>query len=434
MIKKETIFSLIFIIFISFTYGFLSGKFELFPHDLLKNAKQGYKEIKRILNIGLPWYYIKTSRDEKLSILDRNNIPSGLTLISGIGANNNIEARVVDVEGNTVHRWTLNWFELWPDATHVHPDHTPKSPPGTHIHGIALMKSGDLIFNLERAGLFKVDICGRTIWRVPRMTHHSLDLDEDGNIWVPGLEVQESKIKEFPGYIPPFKDFKILKISGKGEIIEEWSVMSLLKANGLESLLYLSSTENGAPLVTGDTLHLNDIDIFPSNLKAGLFSEGDVMISLRNINTVLVFNDTLDSVKHIFSGPFIRQHDPDFVDGNTITLFDNYSISSRSELPHSRILRLSVESPAVETIFSGTKTQPFFTHIMGKHQKLANGNMLLTEAVAGRALEIGPDNQVVWEYYNVVAKGLIGLMDEAQRLPKELNREFFANSNAACAQ
>ena len=69
---------------------------------------------------------------------------------------------------------------------------------------------------------------------------------------------------------------------------------------------------------------------------------------------------------------------------------------------------------------------------MGKHQILHNGNILLTEAPEGRAIEIAPDGSLVWEYYNIVEDGILGLLDEAQRLPVEFSREFFTRATAKC--
>lgn len=432
--KKKFVPQIIFIILVSATYGFLSAKYELFPYGFIQSAAQGYSKIRKIFKLELPWYYVKTQRKQKVAILDKDKVSPGLTLISGIFADRQIEAKVVDFDGNDIYRWKLNWFDLWPDATHVHSDFKPISPPGTHVHGIVLMKNGDLVFNLERTGLYRVDPCGRTVWRVPRMTHHSVHLDEAGNFWVPGLDMPEDKNPDYPGYDLPYKDFKILKISELGEVVGEWSVMDLLKSNGLEGLLYLSSLKNRNPIVKGDTLHLNDIKTFPADMEEGVFSTGDVMVSLRNINMVIVLDKKLETVKHLFFGSFARQHDPDFIDGDTISLFDNNTFSKHSTSPYSRIMQLSAKDRAEKILFSGTEAQPFFASIMGKHQRLPNGNLLINEARSGRALEVDSKDQIVWEYINLVEDGVTGLMDEAQRLPAYFDRQFFARKFNECSQ
>ena len=78
----------------------------------------------------------------------------------------------------------------------------------------------------------------------------------------------------------------------------------------MESTTFLLIDENGNEhgIVTGDTLHLNDVETFPSHLEEGVFKAGDIMLSLRNINTVLVFRDEDLKVTHINTGTVVRQH------------------------------------------------------------------------------------------------------------------------------
>jgi hypothetical protein len=42
--------------------------------------------------------------------------------------------------------------------------------------------------------------------------------------------------------------------------------------------------------------------------------------------------------------------------------------------------------------------ESFFTRSRGSAQRLPNGNTLLAESRAGRAIEVGPDGDVVWEW------------------------------------
>ncbi|NEO28786.1 MAG: hypothetical protein F6K03_18410, partial [Kamptonema sp. SIO4C4] len=76
--------------------------------------------------------------------------------------------------------------------------------------------------------------------------------------------------------------------------------------------------------------------------------------------------------------------------------------------------------------FQGTNEIPFFTDIMGKHQWLPNGDVLITESRWGRAFEITSDRELAWEFNNIVgngkAKGLLAMIAEARRLPAEFDR------------
>ena len=216
-----------------------------------------------------------------------------------------------------------------------------------------------------------------------------------------------------------FYEYTFLEVTPNGQIVQEWSVAQLLQENGLTGLLYLGSLNNESTQLNkmADPLHLNDVEPFPLAMTEGFFKHGDIMISLRNINTVLIFNRQNRKIKFICTGWFIRQHDPDFMDGNTFSVFDNNNMMAAE--PHSRIRIVSAINKSTQVFFEGNTQTPFFSNIMGKHQWLPNGNLLITESRQGRAFEINRQKKVVWEYRNVIDDGLVGLVEDVQRLPKK---------------
>jgi hypothetical protein len=179
---------------------------------------------------------------------------------------------------------------------------------------------------------------------------------------------------------------------------------------------------------------LNDVEIFPSHLPSGVFAAGDVMISLRNIHAIVVFHPDTLHIKYLSVGKVVRQHDPDFIDGESISIFDNNNVAPKSQKPQSRIVRLSATTNHLQVLYAGSNTQPFYTDIMGKHQWLPNGNMLITESTKGRAFEIDPQGALVWEYFNLTTKGYLALVDEAQRLPSVFTRAFFEEGRRTCGK
>jgi len=186
--------------------------------------------------------------------------------------------------------------------------------------------------------------------------------------------------------------------------------------------------QRGQAGANGDTLHLNDVEVFPATMAPGFFKPGDVMISLRNIHTVLVFDPATEEVLYRHSGGVVGQHDPDFIDGNRISVFDNAVAWGKDAVRESRIIILSPgeEDSETEVYLQGSDAFPFYTDVMGKHQWLANGNLLVTESTRGRAFEIDADGEIVWQHVNLLDdQGLVGLVDEAQRLPPKFDQAFF---------
>jgi hypothetical protein len=434
--KAPVIIFVFSLMFWSFAYGVAVQKFALFPYRLIRDAEKGAKETRRIIMGELPRYHRSTHQSRPVIVHRPEAFSPGLTLVSGLTKEDDIEVKVITPEGEALHRWRIDWFNgFWPDPHHIPKTSLPRRRPATFIHGIALLKNGDLVFNLERLGMARVELCGNVVWRLPYQTHHAVHVEEEtGNIWVAGQKLIKERSPNLPGHRPPFWEFTLLKVTPGGDISREISVPDLLIKNGLQGLLYMSATKDHSTQVTGDTLHLNDIEVFPSHLQAGVFQRGDVMISLRNIHAVLVFNPDTLTVKYLSIGKVVRQHDPDFIDGETISIFDNNLVRSDPRGSHSRIVVVSARNHQVRVLYSGSAEQPFYTDLMGKHQWLPNGNILITESTEGRAFEIDPKGELVWEYFNLIDKGRLALMDEAQRLPAFFSRSFFEGARRTCGK
>lgn len=421
---------LLSIVTLVLVYGLLSARFNIFPYPQFSQAEQYLRKIVAAVSGEKSWHYIPTTAINNVSTFQTGASYPGLNLVTAVQANETLSAYIVDVHGVKKHSWDVDWFEVWPEPDHLPEKSKPKSRPGTHIHGAVVLPDGGIIYNYEHLGLVRLDICGRVVWRLPYRTHHSVHADMDGNLWVSGQKDVEHRNTDFPNYEPPYIEPVLLKVSTDGEILKEISVFHLLQENGLAGLLYLSTRKNTSTHVSGDTLHLNDIEPFPGSIEEGVFNLGDVMISLRNANTILVFDENTGKVKSQWTGQFVRQHDPDFIDGNTISVFDNNNISVDPDVPQSRILLLSAAGDSSRIYYEGSAQSDFYTNIMGKHQWLSNGNLLITESMKGRAFELDQSGKIVWEYINIVEPGWVGIMEEVQRLP-ELYDEIYSASNIA---
>lgn len=414
-------------LFIIFCFGFIVREFEIFPYQLYAEAKQGLHKVRMSFSDNLAWYYTRVEDPLPKVINQTGQSNKNLTLVTKMADDLNISAEIIDIDGQTVHSWNVNWFEMWPNPTHLPEEAVPKEKPGTHIHGAVVMENGDLVFNFENKGLIRIDREGEVVWRLEYMTHHSLHKHDDGNLWVSGLKYHTQKISRLPHLQPPFFEDTILEVTPDGEILREWYIADILRDSGYVGLLYLGTLDNRTTKVTENTdiFHLNDVEPFSSELEEDFFEEGDVMVSLRNINTVFVFNTESNKIKFLSFGQFVRQHDPDFIDGNTISVFDNNNNSALDpELQQSRISIISARENSNQVFFEGTPENPFFTNIMGKHEWQPNGNLLITDSMSGRGFEVNQQGEIVWQYINYVDEGIVGIVEEFQRLPAEYNRLF----------
>ena len=426
--QKFSLFSFLFsALFIAFVVGFIAREFKLFPYQVYAEAIKGFEKIRNSGSQRLPWYYTRA----KQPLLNVNNnsgeINPGLTLVTRIGVERQLSADIIDLQGNIIHQWKVDWFKLWPDAKHIPEKDMPREQPGTHIHGAVVMKNGDLIFNFENKGLIRLNRNSEVVWRLPYMTHHSIHRHDDGNLWVSGRKNHNQRISRLPHLYPPFYEDTILIVSPEGKILKEWNVADILQNNGHTGLLYLGTLNNDSTALRGktDIFHLNDVEPFSHRFKEGFFTQGDVLVSLRNINTVFVFNSETDKIKYMSIGQFVRQHDPDFIDGNTFSVFDNNNNNTiKRESRQSRIVVVSAKDNIHEVYFAGSTENPFFTHIMGKHQWLPNKNLLITDSISGRAFEVNQEKEIIWQYINYVDEGVVGIVEQVDRLPIEYNQVF----------
>jgi len=233
----------------------------------------------------------------------------------------------------------------------------------------------------------------------------------------------------FRGLHPPYDEDTILKVSLDGQVLEEISVLGLLYENGLERLLFANDlTLRGDP----DLTHLNDIEELTSRMASRFpqFAAGDLLLSLRNVNLLMVVDPRTHKVKWHQSGPWIKQHDPDFLPDGRISVFNNNNdtTDTGAVLGGSTILDVDPAGGLTSVRYGGRPTQAFYTRFRGKHQRLDNGNILITESLAGRAFEVDSMGNVVWEFINRYDETDVAIIGGAARYPED----FFQVKDWSC--
>ena len=353
----------------------------------------------------------------------------GVTFVDGF-FDETTGMRLLDMDGRVLHAWRVSFNELWPDADHVE---RAMHDWDAQIHGAVLYPNGDVVFNFQYAGLARIDACGRPLWRVAAQTHHSVYEDANGHLWVPSRRRHDEPTPALPDAPVPFYEDLVLEVSPDGRVLREISILDVLLDGGYEGLL-LANGEHGAVLnlpLDGDFTHLNDVEILEESMAAAfpMFSAGDMLLSLRNLNLLLVIDPDAATVKWWMIGPYLRQHDPDFLPSGRISVFDNRRDGSGGEeFGGSRILEIDPATREVAVLYGDRKNQRFYTATMGDHQHLPNGNLLITESEVGRAFEVSPAGKIVWSYLNRWDKESSALIGRAVRYPTSYVNSIKAES------
>lgn len=295
----------------------------------------------------------------------------GFTLIAGLSDDQETSVHAVtlyDQEGREIYRWPVDYAALDSDGT---------EPTGVMMHGVYPLPDGSLVAAFDAGNVLgRIDACGRPVWAVEGGFHHSVEADDEGMLWAWRSEAVV-RLDPETGEIDRELDLREQIVEG------QHGIFSIHAAEDARELSYL-----------GDAFHSNDVEPLSAEMAGAfpMFEAGDLMVSMRELNLVAVISPDTGRLRWWQHGPWHRQHDPDFEPDGTISVYDN-----RMSLGDSRILKIDPATREVTTVYEGTEEHPFYSYRRGKHQILPNGNVLVTEAEAGRVFEATPDGDLVWE-------------------------------------
>jgi len=422
-----------------FAYGMATAHYKLFPYGFMQNAISAARDWassgKQYARIK-PDKHLRPSRREgsEVSRHEPEKTWPGITLIAGMWGEQ-LGIRLVDMNGKILHEWQTSFNSTWPEATHL------KVQPhdwDTAIHGMVAYPDGRIVFNYEHDGLVAIDRCSNVLWKIPELTHHSAYRADDGTLWVGNNIRRDERQPQFSMLEPPYWEESLMQVAENGEILRRISLLDVMHDSGYEGFLVDPNEHmpgkkwfNTVESKRMDITHLNDIEVLPAELADAFeqFEAGDIMVSMRNLDLVIVIDPETETIKWSNTGPWLMQHDPDFQPDGSILVFDNRA-RRYSTAPEygSRILRIDPVTRAVDIVYEGTPDDSFYTSQMGKLQGLANGNVLIVEPEAGRVFEVNSEQETVWEYINRWSDTEVAFVSDSIRLPDD----YFEFSSEAC--
>ena len=427
----------------SFAAGMYSGLTRNAVYDfalgLYTSIRQSFQAVDET-SLLEPDHLLQPTRGQGAGVtVNRRAGDGALVLLAGFFEKSN-ELRLVGRDGSIVRRWPVSFSKLFPDASHMSDDVRPATDWNIDLHGALALPDGSIVFNFEYGGLTKLDRCGRTVWTLAHMTHHSIEPAAGGGFWVPGRRHHaEGSKSPFPPHAPPYAEDLVLRVSDDGKIQSEMSVPALFYDNGLTAVL----TATGDDFRRGrdwdhEIVHLNKIAELPA-ARAGvfpMFAAGDLMLSLREMNLVMVVDPASRAVKWWQIGPWVRQHDPQFARDGRLTVFNNNAYKdglkgyrSDPSLPRiSNILAIDPASRETKVRYGGRPGQELLSVLRGKQYETPDG-LFITESEAGRVIETDAQGQVVWEFVNRYDDENVAEITEARLYPKD----YFTVADWSCA-
>jgi hypothetical protein len=251
-----------------------------------------------------------------------------------------------------------------------------------YIHPL-MTNDSSLIIKEAKNSLISVSSTGKIRWIDSNYVfHHSIEQENDSTIWIPSVA------KEFKYYkIEGFSHDAISAVdprNGKIKFIK--SVADILVENGYKALLDIGYDD--------DAIHLNDIQ--PALYTSKYWQKGDLLISLRNRNIVALYRPSNNKIIWLKTGPWLAQHDCDFVDGKTIMIFGNDVIWEKKELlvnGHNDIYFYDFEKDKISLPYNKVmKKLGIKTKSQGRCDILKNGDLFIDESENGKLYVINKDS------------------------------------------
>ena len=285
-----------------------------------------------------------------------------------------------------------------------------------------LFDNGDLLYSNTDNPLIMIDKYSSLKWIKKEQYHHSKELDSDGNIWACGIMNGKDSLSNF-SKIFNFRDDALVKISSEGNIIFKKSIATILYENDFLPTL--------AANFGIDPVHLNDIQ--PALMDGEFWKKDDLLISLRNRNMVLLYRPKTNKIIWHKIGPWLNQHDVDFISTHEISIFGNdiilYSennnpdydfISDHNNIYIYDFYNDSTYTPYKDILLESKVATPF----EGLHNILPNNNVFIEETGNGRLLLLSNDS-IIWEFTNRLDDDYLYVLNWSRYIDEESIPKMF---------
>ena len=296
-------------------------------------------------------------------------------------------SQLIDLAGRVLREWS----------------HTPCGMWGNSV----LLENGDVlaVHRMPRKGrqrsrglreLHRFDVGGRELWSRRLPVHHDVEVTPSGHIAT--LTYEHRLVPEIDPEVP-VRDHAIALLSQDGALVREIPMLDLLRRAPAPFELKPIAPHFSTPdqMREIDLIHSNSLEWMRRPLLASrdpLYRSSNVLVSLRTQDVILVIDTEREEVvwswgQDQMSGP----HDATVLDDGNFLVFDNGLGRGWS-----RVIELDPLERRI--VWEYRAPEGFFTATRGAAQRLANGNTLVTDSEAGRAFEVTPDGEIVWDHRN----------------------------------
>jgi hypothetical protein len=248
--------------------------------------------------------------------------------------------------------------------------------------------------------LRKIDQSGNQIWSRRIAAHHSVYVDRDGYVYTPAIMPDHANTR----FLENYRDDGYAILSPAGEIVETGSVSDILIENDLGHLIY------GVGPIEWDAIHLNAVK--PAESTTKYWNKGDLLMSSRHLSTIFLYRPETGNIIWHQTGPWLNQHDPDFLGNDRISVFGNDVVSAFNNRTSKKVQFRGEGNDIYIYDFSTKSVSTPYTDVIrstglstitgGSHTILTDGSVFMYFTNAGVAALYNLEKSSI-HYFGVIA-------------------------------
>lgn len=272
-----------------------------------------------------------------------------------------------------------------------------------------LFQNGDLLLVATNKMIVRADWDSQIKWMNRFPFHHDLDMMGNDDLYSLSHNYEvifrsflplaignesivilspEGRIKKIISLLKIFKD-QIPKDAWKSLV--EWHFSPRQFVRRMERAIFPPRDVFGAPT---DLFHTNTVEVVRKDISS-LIKRGRILICSQRLDLVAIVDPVEEKLvwswgRGVLEGP----HHPVLLENGNLLIYDN-----GIRRGYSRILELNPTTQEFVWTYQAVAPDRFFSIWGGANQRLPNGNTLITESDRGRAFEITPGGEIVWEFF-----------------------------------
>ncbi len=282
-------------------------------------------------------------------------------------------AELVDNTGRLVHAWSDSEPHPWKRAV--------------------LLQDGDLLVVggvVPDAYLLRLAWDNRVRWRLPLNAHHDVNFAPDGRLVT--LTMKKGSVSSIDASTPVRDDLVTIFDPGSPGFEDVSLHDAIVSSAGVLSLKPVDETMGLIDLIHANSVRFMDRPLLVD--RHTIYDPGNLLICMRHQDAIGVLD--WDEKRFVWAwgqDELEWPHDATVLDNGNILVFDN-----GVQRKWSRVIELDPLTREIVWEYRAPEPGDFYTKGRGSAQRLPNGNTLIAESNSGRAFEVTPDGEIVWDY------------------------------------